>query len=104
MSTKLLDDVAVIEDTDTILEPPKKYDIIMLNDNVTTFDFVIEILCEIFDKDPAEAFEIASYIHENDSAVVGTYIHYIAKYKYELAKKYITDNDQVLQILLKEKK
>ena len=63
-----------------IKEPPM-YRVIMLNDDVTTFNFVIFILEDIFLKSPKEAHTLCMQIHLKGSATVGIYTLDIAKSK-----------------------
>ena len=63
------------------LEEPDKYDVIFLNDNITTQEFVIKVLKQIFNKAQEDAVRITKYIHEKGEGVVGTYVHEIAEQK-----------------------
>ena len=60
------------------IREPKKYKVIMLNDDFTTMDFVVSILIDIFKKDPASAEQIMMFVHKNGKAVVGIYPYDIA--------------------------
>ena len=63
------------------LEEPSLYDVVFLNDNITTQDFVIRCLKQIFNKSQEEATAIMKKIHQNGQGVVGSYIHEIAEQK-----------------------
>ena len=63
------------------LEEPSLYDVVFLNDNITTQDFVIRCLKQIFNKSQEEATAIMKKIHQNGHGVVGSYIHEIAEQK-----------------------
>lgn len=60
---------------------PSLYKVIMLNDDVTTMDFVVDILKDIFNKDHEEAVELMLKVHNNGSAVIAVYIYDVAKTK-----------------------
>jgi len=60
------------------LEEPKKYQVLLLNDDFSTMDFVIEILVRVFRKSIEESEKIMLDIHNNGKAVCGTYTHEIA--------------------------
>lgn len=68
-------DIAVDEEAD--LEPP--FRVIIHNDNITTFVFVIKILTTIFEKNVMTAEQIANRTHRYGIAVVGTYARSIAE-------------------------
>ncbi|MDR1585931.1 MAG: ATP-dependent Clp protease adaptor ClpS [Treponema sp.] len=55
------------------LSEPEKFRVILLNDNYTTMDFVIEILVVIFHKDTEEANRIMLNVHRNGKGIVGIY-------------------------------
>ncbi len=60
---------------------PTKYKVILLNDNYSTVDFVIEILMQIFKKNLEDATTITMNIHETGKAICGIYTYEIAHTK-----------------------
>lgn len=52
---------------------PKMYHVVMYNDNVTPFEYVIMILMEVFNYDISSAMLKTSEIHKGTSSVIGTY-------------------------------
>ena len=62
-------------------EEPKKHNVIILNDDFTTFEFVIMIMKTVFNKTHQDALEIAETTHTQQKAKVGTYSLDIAKSK-----------------------
>ena len=65
-------------DEELDLEEPKKYKVLLLNDDFSTMDFVIEVLVKIFRKSSDESEKIMLDIHNNGKAVCGVYTHEIA--------------------------
>jgi ATP-dependent Clp protease adaptor protein ClpS len=65
----------------TDLELPRQFKVIYLNDEITTMDFVVSTLMEIFDHDIESASDLTQKIHEDGSAVVGVYTFEIAEHK-----------------------
>ncbi len=63
------------------IEEPSKYDVIFLNDEVTTFEFVVKVLTQIFNKTTDQAIALTKHIHEQGKGIVGTYIYEIAEQK-----------------------
>ncbi|MBR6158794.1 MAG: ATP-dependent Clp protease adaptor ClpS [Lachnospiraceae bacterium] len=57
---------------------PLQYNVIMINDDFTTMDFVVMILIEIFKKDSVTAERLMLEVHETGRAVVATYPYDIA--------------------------
>ncbi|MBM0637151.1 ATP-dependent Clp protease adaptor ClpS [Campylobacter sp. VicNov18] len=60
------------------LKEPKMYKVILLNDDITTMDFVIEILMNIFHQNLEQASKTMLEIHHNGSGVCGIYTQEIA--------------------------
>ncbi|MBO4291792.1 MAG: ATP-dependent Clp protease adaptor ClpS [Lachnospiraceae bacterium] len=78
---------ALSEKTVIRVKEPAKYQVVMLNDDFTTMDFVVSVLVEIFRKDPASAEQIMLHVHKNGKAVVGIYPYDIAVTKTDEAMK-----------------
>ena len=57
---------------------PKQYNVIMLNDDFTTMEFVVSVLIEIFQKDEVTANQLMMFVHKNGRAVVGAYPYDVA--------------------------
>ena len=74
------------------LKEPKEYLVVLLNDNYTTREFVVEILMIIFHKNPSEAKSIMLNVHNRGRGVVGAYTWDIAQTKanqvHSIAKQY----------------
>ena len=63
------------------LSEPPKFSVIYINDNVTSFDFVISSLIEIFNYTDEIAAELASTVHKIGQAVVAVLPYEIAEQK-----------------------
>jgi ATP-dependent Clp protease adaptor protein ClpS len=63
------------------LQEPKDYKVVLLNDNYTTKEFVVEILKLVFHKGPGEAKRIMLNVHYKGRGVVGLYSWDIANTK-----------------------
>ena len=63
------------------IEEPSKYNVIFLNDEITTFEFVVKVLTQIFNKTTDQAIALTKQIHEQGKGIVGTYIYEIAEQK-----------------------
>lgn len=76
---------SVKEKNKTKIKTPKRYVVIMHNDDFTPMDFVVDILMTIFHKEYEEAVSIMMSIHKGKRGIVGTYSYDIAKSKAEQA-------------------
>ena len=66
---------------DTKIQYPKKYKVLLLNDNYTSMEFVVDILMSIFYKSYEEAEKIMLDVHKKDKGVCGIYTYEIAQTK-----------------------
>lgn len=89
--------IFVEEKTSLKLEKPYMAKVIVLNDDYTTMDFVVEILMEFFDKSNQEALKIMLDVHHQGSGVCGIYPYDIAELKVQLATNKSRENNHPLK-------
>lgn len=71
----------LLEDVREELKEPDMWRVILLNDDYTPRDFVVEILVSIFHKPPIEATKIMLEVHKKGRGVVGLYPYDIGRTK-----------------------
>ena len=74
---------SITEKTRVKVKEPKRYKVIMHNDDFTSMEFVIFVLMNIFNKNEMEANDLMMKVHKGGSAMVGTYSYDIARSKVE---------------------
>jgi len=89
-------------DLELDLMAPKMYKVILHNDDYSTFDFVIEVLMEIFNKTKDEAVKLTFQIDQEGLAVVGIYPKDIAETKVSLVKIAAKENGYPLLATMEE--
>jgi ATP-dependent Clp protease adaptor protein ClpS len=62
-------------------QKPSLYRVVMLNDDFTPMEFVIEVLMRIFNKSPEEATQIMLHVHQNGVGICGVFTFEIAETK-----------------------
>lgn len=67
--------------TEVELREPPHYRVILHNDDYTTMDFVVEILCGVFRKNPEDAVRIMLAVHEKGRGDCGVYPAEVAETK-----------------------
>jgi ATP-dependent Clp protease adaptor protein ClpS len=72
---------SVLERTRAETREPDLYSVILLNDDYTTMDFVIQVLEAVFNKGPAEAFRIMMQVHTQGQGLCGVFPWDIAETK-----------------------
>ncbi|HUL74714.1 MAG TPA: ATP-dependent Clp protease adaptor ClpS [Vicinamibacterales bacterium] len=62
-------------------QEPSLFKVVLLNDDYTTMEFVVQVLEGVFQKSPAEAFRIMMHVHVNGRGIAGVYPWEIAETK-----------------------
>jgi len=84
------------------LKTPKRFEVILLNDDYTTMEFVVEVLLQFFNKEFKVAETIMLKIHVDGEAVCGTYSYDVAQTKVTQVIDYSRQNEQPLMCVLRE--
>ncbi|AXJ01977.1 ATP-dependent Clp protease adaptor protein ClpS [Cyclonatronum proteinivorum] len=71
---------------DKVEEPPR-YVVYLLNDDYSTFDFVVHVLVSIFRKSVEDAIRITNEVHHKGKGVCGMYTRQIAETKIMLVEE-----------------
>lgn len=80
-------DLAVEEATPK-LKPPRKYKVVLLNDDYTPMEFVVQILTTFFAMNQELATKVMLTVHTKGKAVCGEYSYEIAETKVEQVNDY----------------
>jgi ATP-dependent Clp protease adaptor protein ClpS len=95
-------DIKLDEKIKIRVEEPRKWKVILINDDHTPMDFVVEILTEIFKHTHDSARDITLAIHEEGSGIAGSYSFEIAEAKATESTSIARANGFPLQIKLEE--
>ena len=74
------------QDEVEVREPPM-YKVLLLNDDYTTMEFVVEILVKVFNKAYDDATRIMLMVHRNGLGVCGVYTFEVAESKVDTVHK-----------------
>ena len=77
----MTEDIQTLTKEKIKIEEPSMYEVIFLNDNITTTEFVVRVLKQIFSKTQEQAESIMKYIHEKGEGIVGSFVHEVAEQK-----------------------
>ena len=85
-----------VQETRPQLAPPPLYKVIILNDDYTPMDFVVEILESFFGMDIEKATRVMLTIHTEGEATCGIYTHDVAETKAAQVVDYARKNQHPL--------
>ena len=91
----------VLEEKPKLKKPPL-YKVIMLNDDYTPMEFVIEMLQTYFSKSQEQATQIMLHIHQKGIGICGLYTYEIAESKATHVLDKARKNQHPLQIKLEK--
>lgn len=87
-------DVMTLERQKT--KKPRRYVVIMHNDDYTTQEFVVYVLVRFFHKSADDANRLMVMVHTQGKALVGSYTRDIAETKVRLVTDYARENGMPL--------
>ncbi len=93
---------AIKERIRTQKQDPTLYKVVLLNDDYTTMEFVIHVLEEVFQKSPAEAYQIMMHVHVNGRGIAGVYPWEVAETKAETVITMARDSGFPLKAVTEE--
>lgn len=80
--------------------PPRRYNVVVLNDDYTPMDFVVQVLELFFGLGREQATRIMLKVHTEGRAVCGVYSRDIAEAKAEQVNRFARDNKHPLLCLI----
>jgi ATP-dependent Clp protease adaptor protein ClpS len=95
-------DRQILEKTRHKTARPSLYKVFLLNDDYTTMEFVVEILCEVFNKPHLEATRIMLFVHREGRGLAGIYPKDIAETKIETVHQRAQDRSFPLRCAMEK--
>lgn len=80
------------------VKPPSLFEVVLLNDDVTTMDFVVEVLQRFFDKSWEDAYALMWKVHKEGEAVAAVRPFEIAQMLVFDVMNYARDNNFPLKL------
>jgi ATP-dependent Clp protease adaptor protein ClpS len=94
--------------TQTIIEDkvkrPSMYEVVLLNDDYTPMEFVVDVLSRYFNKDIEQSNQIMMHVHRNGKGLCGIYPFDIAETKVMQVMNYSIKNGHPLQCKMEKNK
>ena len=90
------------EIVEQLLATPKEYKVLLLNDDYSTMDFVVDVLMTIFHKTHKQSEDIMLEVHKNGKGLCGIYSYEIAETKIAQVHKKARDKGYPLKAVIEE--
>ena len=85
-----------VQETRPQLAPPPRYKVVIMNDDYTPMDFVVEVLESFFNLNREQATRVMLTIHTEGQATVGLYTRDVAETKAAQVVDYAQQNQHPL--------
>ena len=86
----------VVEENRPELKPPPRYKVVLLNDDYTPMDFVVDVLMRFFRMGHDQATQIMLHVHTRGKGVCGVFTREVAETKVALVNDYAQENEHPL--------
>ena len=96
LSDPVYDDDVLVQEEKPKLKRPPMYKVLLLNDDYTPMDFVVNILEIFFGMNKDSATHIMLQVHTKGKGICGTYTREIAETKVTQVNSYARDNQHPL--------
>lgn len=80
------------------VKKPRRFKVLLHNDNYTTMEFVVQVLMKFFHKDETEAMHIMLTVHHRGHGVAGTYSRDVAETKVAQVSRFAQDSGMPLKL------
>jgi ATP-dependent Clp protease adaptor protein ClpS len=84
------------------LREPRRYKVLLHNDDYTTMEFVVHVLVNVFYKSENEATQIMLNVHNNGVGVCGEFTAEVAELKVSLVHRLARENGYPLKCSMEE--
>ena len=91
---------SVSSETDQEVDEPPMYKVMLLNDDYTTMEFVVEVLVYVFQKSAEQATQIMLNVHRSGVGVCGIYPLEIAETKVDTVLRLAQENGFPLKCIM----
>lgn len=96
------DPSTVLERQESRVKPPPMYQVMLLNDDFTPMEFVVEVLQRFFGMDRERATQVMLKVHREGRGVCGLYPHDVAATKVEQVSSFSREHQHPLQCVMEE--
>ena len=96
-------DTNVITKTKPKVKKPSLYRVLLLNDDFTPMEFVVEVLARFFQMNLESATQVMLHVHQNGVGECGVYTYEVAETKVTQVMDHARKNQHPLQCVMEKK-
>jgi len=96
------DEGLALQEAKPRLKRPPLYKVLLINDDYTPMDFVVDVLQNIFGMDREKATQVMLHVHTRGVGVCGVYSRDIAETKVALVNQFSRENQHPLKCTMEE--
>ena len=93
---------AALQEAKPELRRPSMYRVLLLNDDFTPMDFVVEVLTSFFNMNQERATHVMLQVHTQGIGVCGTYTKDVAETKVHIVNDYSREHHHPLMCTMEE--
>ena len=90
----------VITRTKTVVKKPSLYRVLLLNDDFTPMEFVVDVLARFFSMNLEQATKVMLHVHQNGVGECGVFTYEVAETKVTQVMDYAKKNQHPLQCVM----
>ncbi|SET29071.1 ATP-dependent Clp protease adapter ClpS [Thalassotalea agarivorans] len=84
------------------VKKPPMYNVVLLNDDYTPMDFVVDVLCKFFNMNSDQATDVMLTIHYEGKGKCGTYTAEVAEMKVNQVSRYAKSHQHPLRCSMEQ--
>ena len=97
-----IDDGVAVQESEPEVKQPPMYKVVLMNDDYTPMDFVVEVIMKFFGKQREQATKIMLQIHYDGKGICGLYRSEIAETKVVQVNEYSRAHQHPLLCVMEE--
>ena len=82
------------------IQQPRKYVVVLHNDDYTTMEFVVHVLQKFFHLDETEATQVMLHVHHKGFGIVGTFTRDVAETKVKATEQLAEQHEYPLLVTI----
>ncbi|MFV8833885.1 ATP-dependent Clp protease adapter ClpS [Aquisalimonas sp.] len=96
------DDGVSVQEAKPSLKRPPLFRVLLLNDDYTPMEFVVDVLETFFSMDRSQATQVMLQVHTKGSGICGVYSRDVAETKVEQVNDYAREHNHPLMCTMEE--